>query len=261
MRSCAGIVTRPVLSGTSSKAPEKKRRCRSRAGPLVNGALEKFVRELGEARRGEDVQAVLLAARDDQPGGQVVAVLGGQEQPALVVEAGSVGPEEQRHRPLAPPRSLRLSWFNQPHRASCARHRTPLSPTRRASKALESAIGPITVQVSVGGARWGAATRVKKRSDRFGTYWVPALPPVGEDGCMTTDTRPAASSETSLDEVRTTARQIAASVESVVEGGSQVVRTRSDRPARRGPPAHRGRARASARPRSPRRSPSRSTAR
>jgi MoxR-like ATPase len=42
---------------------------------------------------------------------------------------------------------------------------------------------------------------------------------------MTTDIRPAASSETSLDEVRTTARQIAASVESVVEGGTQVVKT------------------------------------
>jgi MoxR-like ATPase len=40
---------------------------------------------------------------------------------------------------------------------------------------------------------------------------------------MTTETRPAAG--ISLDEVRTTARQIAASIESVVEGGSEVVRT------------------------------------
>jgi MoxR-like ATPase len=39
---------------------------------------------------------------------------------------------------------------------------------------------------------------------------------------MTTDTRPAGAS---LDEVRSTARQIAASIESVVEGGSEVVRT------------------------------------
>src|SRR3954454_8703826 len=37
----AGIVTRPVLSGSSSKAPEKNSRCRSRAGALVNDALDR----------------------------------------------------------------------------------------------------------------------------------------------------------------------------------------------------------------------------
>ena len=64
-----------------------------------------------------------------------------------------------------------------------------------------------------------------------------------------------------IDVVGEAGGRIAANIESVIEGKPEVVRLRHHRAARRGPPADRGRARASARRCWPRRWPGRSTAR
>ena len=236
----AGIVTRPVLSGTSSKAPEKNSRWRSRAGALVKDALDRARGQLLEPGLREDVQAVLLTAGDDQPVGQVLAVLRGQEDPALVVEARGVGAEEQRHAcsspaSVAPP-------------ATSARHRTPLSPTCLALRP-QSAVRRMKPQVSAVGEWWrtrwrntecpSAGIHAIERCRRprrhthsggrsYGgprTLLVSPGASLSEDGAMTTDTRPAAAGTAPLDEVRATARQIAASIESVVEGAGDTVKT------------------------------------
>ena len=68
---------RPCLSGSSSEALAKKTR-------LL--ALELLLRE--------DVQAALLALGDHYAPSKLFSVLGGQDQPALLVEPGGVSTEE-----------------------------------------------------------------------------------------------------------------------------------------------------------------------
>ena len=84
---------------------------------------------------------------------------------------------------------------------------------------------------------------------------------ISADGSTTTASATAPDSDMSGRTFEQLFDAITANVATVVHGKTDADRAGGDVPARRGPPAHRGRARASARPASPRRSPRRSTAR
>src|SRR5690606_2409706 len=82
--------------------------------PARDRCLAELVVHALELRDGEDVEAALLAPREDEPRRELVPELRGQDEPALVVQARSVGAEEHGDTPFAD------------HSATSSHHITPL---------------------------------------------------------------------------------------------------------------------------------------
>ena len=147
-RRCAklsGTVIRPWRSGISSEALAKKTRLRSLTAWVVSGWESQRLGDAGEFVPREDVEAALLPLPlgDHDSPSQLVPVLGGQEQPAFVVQPRRMSAEEHTGTHLLPPS------------ASIALHCTPLSPTVNARWAPIWLSPPLKGQLAGGGAKWG----------------------------------------------------------------------------------------------------------
>ena len=144
-RRAAGMVTRPCLSGTSSDGQEHAGVV---AGGLAGGgACLHLGGETHELVHGEDVEAALLASGDDEALSEAVAELGGEEEPALLVEPRGCGSRETRRSPPF--------WrLQSTPPASCAPHFTPPYPQRAPITVYFYADFRLFLQVRRGGAKW-----------------------------------------------------------------------------------------------------------
>src|SRR5699024_9170836 len=88
-------------------------------GRLARGrGLLELPGDLLELVHREDVEAALLTTGHDETAGELLAELRGEEETALVVEAGGVGPEEHHGH-------LPFDWSRMAPCASVIPHFTP----------------------------------------------------------------------------------------------------------------------------------------